>query len=55
MADEPLETRLIGGVGKREIKIVDYDTDWPKKVETQAKVITGALSTSTDRPTLTCL
>jgi hypothetical protein len=27
MADEPLETGLIGGVEKREIRIVDYDTE----------------------------
>jgi len=33
MADEPLETGLIGGVEKREIRIVDYDADWPKKFE----------------------
>jgi len=34
MAGGPLETGLIGGAEKREIKIVDYDTDWPKKFET---------------------
>jgi GrpB-like predicted nucleotidyltransferase (UPF0157 family) len=46
MADEPLETGLIGGVEKCEIKIVDYDPDWPKKFETHAKIITGALGGS---------
>ena len=43
MADEPLETGLIGGAEKREIKIVDYDPDWPKKFEAHARVIAGAL------------
>lgn len=43
MADEPLETGLIGGVEKREIKILDYDLDWPKKFETHAKLIADAL------------
>ncbi|HEY0406772.1 MAG TPA: GrpB family protein [Pyrinomonadaceae bacterium] len=46
MADEPLETGLIGGVEKREIKIVDYDPDWPKKFETHARFITDALGGS---------
>lgn len=43
MADEPLETGLIGGVEKRKIEIVDYDTDWPKKFEAHALVIADAL------------
>ena len=43
MADEPLETGLIGGDEKREIRIIDYDPDWPKKFETHARVISGAL------------
>ena len=43
MADEPLKTGLIGGLEKREIKIADYDPDWPKKFETHAKIITDAL------------
>ena len=43
MSDEPLETGLIGGSEKREIKIVDYDMAWPKKFETHARVIAGAL------------
>ena len=46
MADEALETGPIGGVEKREIKIVDYDTEWPKKFETHARVIAGALGAS---------
>ena len=43
MADEPLETGLIGGVEKREIKIVDYDLEWPKKFEAHARIIADAL------------
>ena len=46
MADEPLETGLIGGAEKRQIKIVDYDPDWPKMFETHARVIAGALGGS---------
>jgi len=46
MADEPLGTGLIGGVEKREIKLLDYDPDWPKKFETHARVIAGALGGS---------
>jgi len=43
MAAEPLETGLIGGVEKREIKIDDYDPDWPEKFEQHAKRIAVAL------------
>jgi GrpB-like predicted nucleotidyltransferase (UPF0157 family) len=46
MANESLETGLIGGPEKREIKIVAYDTDWPKKFETHARLIAGALGGS---------
>lgn len=46
MADEPLETGLIGGPEKREIKVVDYDPDWPKKFETHARRIADALGRS---------
>lgn len=46
MADEASETGLIGGAEKREIKIEDYDADWPKRFEAQARVITGALGRS---------
>ncbi|MEP7270810.1 MAG: GrpB family protein [Acidobacteriota bacterium] len=38
-----METGLIGGPEKREITIVDYDRDWPKKFETHAKIIADAL------------
>lgn len=46
MADEPLETGLIGGTEKRVIKIADYDPGWPKKFEQQAEVIGEALGDS---------
>jgi GrpB-like predicted nucleotidyltransferase (UPF0157 family) len=46
MADEPLETGLIGGVEKREIRILDYDSDWMKKFETHARIIADALGGS---------
>jgi GrpB-like predicted nucleotidyltransferase (UPF0157 family) len=41
-----VETGLIGGVEKREIKIARYDTDWPKKFEAHARVIADALGGS---------
>jgi GrpB-like predicted nucleotidyltransferase (UPF0157 family) len=43
MSDEPLETGLIGGTEKREIKLLDYDPEWPKKFESHAERIAGAL------------
>jgi GrpB-like predicted nucleotidyltransferase (UPF0157 family) len=43
MADETLETGLIGGVEKREIKIVAYDPVWPQKFETHSKRIAEVL------------
>ena len=43
MADEPLETGLIGGAERREIKLVDYDPAWPKKFEAHAERIADAL------------
>jgi GrpB-like predicted nucleotidyltransferase (UPF0157 family) len=46
MADETLETGLIGGVEKADIKIVDYDPDWPRKFETHAGRIADALDGS---------
>jgi GrpB-like predicted nucleotidyltransferase (UPF0157 family) len=46
MSDEPLGTGLIGGVEKREIRIFDYDPEWPEKFETHARVITAALGPS---------
>ena len=46
MSEQPLGTGLIGGVEKCEIKIVDYDPDWPKKFETHARIIADALGSS---------
>lgn len=43
MADEPLETGLIGGVEKAQIKLLDSDPNWPKKFETHAGRIIEAL------------
>ena len=43
MADEHVETGLIGGEEKLQIQIVDYDTGWPKKFEVHARVIADAL------------
>lgn len=41
-----METGLIGGAEKRRIEIHDYDTNWPKKFETHARIIAGALGDS---------
>ena len=49
MANEPLETGLIGGVEKRDIKIVDYDPDWPTKFELHGKIIFEALGDAAAR------
>jgi GrpB-like predicted nucleotidyltransferase (UPF0157 family) len=43
MTDEPLQTGLIGGVERREVRVVDYDPGWPRKFETHAKRIADAL------------
>jgi GrpB-like predicted nucleotidyltransferase (UPF0157 family) len=43
MADQTLQTGLIGGIEKRDIKIVDYDQDWPKEFEKHRNLISGAL------------
>ena len=43
MADENVETGLIGGDEKLQIQIVDYDAGWPKKFEVHARVIAEAL------------
>ncbi|HEU4560077.1 MAG TPA: GrpB family protein [Longimicrobium sp.] len=43
MADERLEPGLIGGAEKREVRIADYDPEWPAKFERHAAVIAGAL------------
>jgi GrpB-like predicted nucleotidyltransferase (UPF0157 family) len=46
MTSEPLETGLIGGVEKVEIKLLDYDPNWPKKFEMHAGRIIEALGGS---------
>ena len=46
MAAEPQESVLIGGVEKRDIRIVDYDHDWQGKFERHAKIITEAIGGS---------
>jgi GrpB-like predicted nucleotidyltransferase (UPF0157 family) len=38
-----LETGLIGGTERREIKIVDYDESWPEKYRKHADVIARGL------------
>ena len=38
-----LPTGLIGGVEKREIRIVEYDGDWPRQFESHARTIADAL------------
>ena len=43
MADQSLETGLIGGVEKVRINIVDYDNDWPRKFAAHAQIISAAL------------
>ncbi|HEX8241896.1 MAG TPA: GrpB family protein [Longimicrobium sp.] len=43
MADEGVETGLIGGAEQRKIEIVDYDPEWPGKFEAHAGIIAGAL------------
>jgi GrpB-like predicted nucleotidyltransferase (UPF0157 family) len=43
MAERQLETGLIGGIEKREIKIFDCDPDWPTKFAKHAKIITEAI------------
>jgi GrpB-like predicted nucleotidyltransferase (UPF0157 family) len=46
MANRQLETGLIGGIEKRDIKIFDYDVDWPSKFGKHVKIIAEAIGTS---------
>jgi len=46
MADESSKTGLIGGVEKRQIKIFDCDADWPRKFQTHARMVGGAVGTA---------
>ena len=41
-----LGTVLIGGLEKLEIRIVDYDADWPRKYAAHARIIAEALAAS---------
>ena len=43
MADNSSDTVLIGGLEKCEIKIVDYDSDWPRKFERHARNVADAM------------
>jgi len=43
MGSRSLETGLIGGIEKREIRIVDYDPMWRAQFEMHAGIIAGAL------------
>lgn len=43
MADPSSKAKLIGGVEKRQIAIVDYDPEWPRKFETHRRIISEAL------------
>lgn len=43
MSGRSLETGLIGGAEKVEIRILDYDPNWPREFETHAEVIRRAL------------
>lgn len=43
MESESLETGLIGGIEKREIRVVDYDPTWPQYFKAHHKIISKAL------------
>lgn len=43
MVDKPLETGLIGGIEKRQIRIAEPDPNWPKKFDRHAARIANAL------------
>jgi GrpB-like predicted nucleotidyltransferase (UPF0157 family) len=49
MTDETLETGLIGGVEKRDIKIAEYDPKWPALFEKHAKTIADAIGSAARR------
>lgn len=46
MSENTLKTGRIGGGEKREVRIVDYDPEWPKKFQTHAAIIEAALGGS---------
>jgi GrpB-like predicted nucleotidyltransferase (UPF0157 family) len=43
MTHQSPEIGLIGGIEKRRIEIMDYDTHWPEKFQRLASIIAGAL------------
>jgi GrpB-like predicted nucleotidyltransferase (UPF0157 family) len=49
MTGEPLETGLIGGIEKRDIKIAEYDSTWPALFAKHAKIIADALGSAARR------
>src|SRR5271156_406113 len=49
MTGEPLETGLIGGIEKRDIKIAEYDSTWPAFFAKHAKIIADALGSAAPR------
>jgi GrpB-like predicted nucleotidyltransferase (UPF0157 family) len=46
VVNEHYESRLIGGVEKREIKIADYNPEWPTKFRGHARIISGVMGGS---------
>jgi GrpB-like predicted nucleotidyltransferase (UPF0157 family) len=46
MAQQPVAAELIGGVEKREIIVVDYDSRWPQKFKTHAIQIAVAVGSA---------
>jgi GrpB-like predicted nucleotidyltransferase (UPF0157 family) len=49
MTGKPLETGLIGGIEKRDIKIAEYDSTWPALFAKHAKIIGDALGSAARR------
>lgn len=43
MPDEPLKLGVIGERERSPIRIHEYDSNWPRKFETHARIIAGAL------------
>lgn len=41
--NEPLETGLIGGIEKRDISVVEYDSSWPDEFLKDQKILKEAL------------
>jgi len=46
LADQQWRTGLIGGIEKREIKIVEYDSDWSNRFAKHAEIIADAIGSS---------